>query len=134
MKFHYAGKYNGDEASLPQREHEEGAVQFREPKDMKTLSLVANGIALGLIVIAWILLYLRSGTYVYDLFGLASQYCIWIYPISAVYGKSKSDSPGNHGCPFDRNGCGGLHECIFCFDADAERVKDLSVWNAFLLV
>ena len=38
MKFHYAGKFNGDENSLPQREHEQGYVPFKEPKDMKKLA------------------------------------------------------------------------------------------------
>lgn len=38
MKFHYAGKFNGDENSLPQREHEPGHVPFKEPSDMKKFS------------------------------------------------------------------------------------------------
>ena len=42
MIFHYAGKYSGDENDLPRREHPENAVPFREPEDMKKLSLVAN--------------------------------------------------------------------------------------------
>ena len=39
MKFHNAGKYNGDESSLPQREHPEGFVPFKEAQDMKKLSI-----------------------------------------------------------------------------------------------
>ena len=35
MIFHYAGKYDGDESKLPQKEHHPHAVQFREPKDTK---------------------------------------------------------------------------------------------------
>ena len=41
MKFHYAGKYDGDETKLPQREHPENYVPFKEP-DIKKLSLYAN--------------------------------------------------------------------------------------------
>ncbi len=41
MKFHYAGKYDGNEESLPQREHPENAVPFREP-NMKQLAIIAN--------------------------------------------------------------------------------------------
>ena len=35
MIFHYAGKYNGDENSLPYKEHNPNAIPFKEPKDMK---------------------------------------------------------------------------------------------------
>lgn len=35
MIFHYAGKYNGDENSLPYKEHHPNAIPFKEPKDMK---------------------------------------------------------------------------------------------------
>lgn len=52
MKFHYAGKYNGDENSLPQREHPTGYVQFKEP-DMKKFAIIMNILAL---VITFILL------------------------------------------------------------------------------
>lgn len=46
MIFHYAGKYDGDESKLPQREHPENAVPFKEPQDMKKLAWIANGGAL----------------------------------------------------------------------------------------
>ncbi len=42
MIFHYAGKYNGDENTLPQREHSQNSVPFKEPENMKKLALVAN--------------------------------------------------------------------------------------------
>lgn len=48
MKFHYAGKFNGDENSLPQREHESGYVQFKEPSDMNKF---ANILAIANIVV-----------------------------------------------------------------------------------
>ena len=41
MKFHYSGKYNGDENSLPQCEHPTGYVQFKEP-DMKKFAVIMN--------------------------------------------------------------------------------------------
>ena len=41
MKLHYAGKYNGDENSLPKREHVANAVPFKEPS-MKQLSIITN--------------------------------------------------------------------------------------------
>lgn len=42
MILHYGGKYNGDESTLPQREHHPDAVQFREAESMKQLALIAN--------------------------------------------------------------------------------------------
>lgn len=56
MKFHYAGKFNEDENSLPQREHEQGYVPFKEPKDMEKFAVI--------IAIANVLVYLI-------LFGIA---------------------------------------------------------------
>lgn len=50
MKFHYSGKYSGNPDDLPYREHEPGAVAFKEPKDSKTLGRIANGIALVLFI------------------------------------------------------------------------------------
>ena len=43
MIFHYAGKYNGDESSLPYKEHHPNATPFKELEDTKKLSLIANG-------------------------------------------------------------------------------------------
>lgn len=40
--FHYKGKYNGDENSLPQREHPEGYVAFKEAENMQQLSITMN--------------------------------------------------------------------------------------------
>ena len=42
MIFHYAGKYNGDENSLPYKEHNPNAIPFKEPKDMKKYSLMES--------------------------------------------------------------------------------------------
>jgi hypothetical protein len=52
MIFHYAGKYNGDESSLPYKEHHPNATPFKEPDDTKKLSLIAN---VGCILIMGIL-------------------------------------------------------------------------------
>jgi len=58
MKFHYAGKFNGDTNSLPQRELAEGTVPFKEPENPKKLAIIANigsiivMIALGVLVAA----------------------------------------------------------------------------------
>lgn len=51
MIFHYAGKYSGNEEDLPQREHPEGYVPFREFQNMVLFSIVANILALVLAMI-----------------------------------------------------------------------------------
>ena len=59
MKLNFMGKYNGDPASLPSKPHREGAVAFKEPKDMKALSIIANGLALIIAVILLIPVFIK---------------------------------------------------------------------------
>lgn len=56
MKFHYMGGFNGDPASLPSREHEDGYVQFKEP-GQKIRMLIMNVIAVLIMLplILWVL-------------------------------------------------------------------------------
>ena len=59
MIFHYAGKYNGDESSLPYKEHHPNATPFKEPEDTKKLSLIANGgciLIMGILAIPFLIL------------------------------------------------------------------------------
>ena len=56
MRFHYVGKYNDDPSSLQGHPHEPNYVPFKEAKDMKTLALVANGIAVVIFIITFIIL------------------------------------------------------------------------------
>ena len=60
MIFHYAGKYNGDENSLPYKEHHPNAIPFKEPKDMKKYSLIAN-LGCVLIMIVLVIPFLLMG-------------------------------------------------------------------------
>ena len=53
MTLHYGGKYNGDEKSLPQKEHHQNAVAFIEAASTKELSLICNcGCILLMIILA----------------------------------------------------------------------------------
>lgn len=53
MILHNAGKYNGDENTLPQREHKPNAVPLKEAESMKQLSLITNvGCILTIIILA----------------------------------------------------------------------------------
>ena len=51
MKLHYMGKYDLDPDSLPRGEHQPGAVPFKEVKDTRQMSLLANGLCLVLMVL-----------------------------------------------------------------------------------
>ena len=59
MRLHNAGKYNGDENSLPKREHPEGYVPFKEPEDMKKFARYMNLLAFGILIITIGLFYFR---------------------------------------------------------------------------
>lgn len=53
MILHNAGKYNGDESTLPQREHQSNAVPFKEFGSMKKISVIANiGCILTMLILA----------------------------------------------------------------------------------
>lgn len=60
MKLHYMGKYSMNPDDLPHDEHEEGAVKFKEPKDSKTMGLIGNGIAVGIFIITFAILFIRD--------------------------------------------------------------------------
>lgn len=61
MIFHYAGAYDGKEESLPVKDHPEGYRQFKEPENMKALSIIANGAALGITFIMVFIFELLAG-------------------------------------------------------------------------
>lgn len=53
MIFHYMGKYDGNEDSLPHKEHHPNAIPFKEVEDMKKFSLIVNiGCIFVMIVLA----------------------------------------------------------------------------------
>ena len=51
MRFHYAGTYSGDEGELPRRDPlPAGALSFREPGNLSTVSIIAS--VIGLVLLA----------------------------------------------------------------------------------
>ncbi len=66
MKLHYNGTYNLDPESLPHREHKPNAVQFKEAKDSKTLALIANGLAVAIMVLLAVPAFFRSREYLLE--------------------------------------------------------------------
>ena len=60
MKFHYNGKYSGNEDDLPHMEHEPGAVPFKEPEDSKKLGRIANLIAILILIPLFVIYFVLS--------------------------------------------------------------------------
>lgn len=60
MKLHYSGKYNLDPESLPHGTHQPNAVPFREAKNSKTLSMIANGLSLVIFAVLGVFAFLRG--------------------------------------------------------------------------
>lgn len=78
MKLHYMKKFNGDIESLPKREHESGAVQFKEPDDMKKLGRIANGIALVMYFVTLPFIYILGGFWAFNFWAcIVSILCLF---------------------------------------------------------
>ena len=69
MKFHNAGKFNGDVESLPKREHEDGAVMFKEPTDMTKFSIYMNIFAMVLMFVLTFVTSYIVGEFTFDTIG-----------------------------------------------------------------
>lgn len=78
MKFHHVGKFDGDETKLPQREHPEGSVPFREP-EMKQLAIIANVGAAVVTVMCAALYFDRAISYFAFAGGDPLDYVLEIY-------------------------------------------------------
>ena len=85
MKLHYKGKFDGDVNSIPHGEHKPGAVKFREPEDPKKLGLIANGIAVGIVIAAVAGVILRAGERSFSIAGVFLSY-ITVFPHEILHG------------------------------------------------
>jgi hypothetical protein len=61
VKLKYMGKFDGDPASLPCREHRPGAVKFREFDDMKKFAVWMNIAAMVIMAVLAAFVFLRVG-------------------------------------------------------------------------
>lgn len=68
MKLHYRGKYNLDPATLPTCKHQLNAVKFKEVDSTKELAVIANGIAIALMILLAIPVYLKYKGLLFDYF------------------------------------------------------------------
>lgn len=83
MIFHYAGKYNGDENSLPQREHPDNYVPFKEPQNMKQLAIIANVGCILIIILLAIPYILIGRKYIFG--GSVWNILEWILPCLTLF-------------------------------------------------
>lgn len=63
MKLHYKGKYDLNPESLPHGEHMPGAVPFKEAKDSRQLSIIANAASVVIMVLLAVPAWFRSREY-----------------------------------------------------------------------
>ena len=63
MKLHYKGEYDLNPDSLPHEEHKPNAVPFKEAKDTKKLSLIANTACIVLVILLGIPAFFRGREY-----------------------------------------------------------------------
>ena len=68
MKLHYRGKYNLDPATLPTCKHQPNAVKFKEVDSTTELAVIANGIAIALMILLAIPVYLKYKGLLFDYF------------------------------------------------------------------
>ena len=68
MKLHYRGKYNLDPATLPTCKHQPNAVKFKEVDSTKDLAVIANGMAIALMILLAIPVYLKYKGLLFDYF------------------------------------------------------------------
>lgn len=79
MKLIYKGKFGGEPSSIPHGEHQPGAVKFKEAEDPKKLAVIANGLALGAMVVTLVLLFWRGGGEAYNIWGVLAAF-VTLFP------------------------------------------------------
>ena len=65
MKLHYKGKYDLNPESLPHGEHMPGAVPFKEAKDSRQLSIIANAASVVIMVLLAVPAWFRCREYLF---------------------------------------------------------------------
>ena len=78
MRLHYKGKYDLNPESLPHGQHMPGAVPFKEAKDSKQLSLIANAASVVIMVLLAVPAYFRCREF------------LWASPLQMMFGAIAS--------------------------------------------
>lgn len=77
MKFHFAGKYDGNPESLPNQKFIEGSTKFREP-GIKLLALLGNALSIAILVVTIGLFSWRSDHASFSLPGFLLAFAVLI--------------------------------------------------------
>ena len=85
MKLIYKGKFDGDVNSIPHGEHKPNAVKFREPEDPKKLGLIANGIAIAIMIATMAGLFIRAGVQYHNPWGALCS-LLTLFPHEILHG------------------------------------------------
>lgn len=80
MKIKLAGKFNGDMASLPHGEHQEGAVAFKEAQDVKIFSIVMNIVSVIILLPLMIFVFYYGEYHSLQVFLGALASCLALIP------------------------------------------------------
>ena len=78
MKLVYKGKYSGDESTLPQREHPEGYVPYKEPNSMKNFALLLNGISIIVLIFMFWVTYMILNKNGIEINKMDFSYCLYV--------------------------------------------------------
>lgn len=78
MRLHYKGKYDLNPESLPHGQHMPGAVPFKEAKDSRQLSLIANAASVVIMVLLAVPAYFRCREF------------LWASPLQMMFGAIAS--------------------------------------------
>ena len=90
MRLHYKGKYDLNPESLPHGQHMPGAVPFKEAKDSKQLSLIANAASVVIMVLLAVPAYFRCREFL-----CAGRVVFWR---AAGFGSRRPQSRGAQAC------------------------------------
>lgn len=80
MKIKYAGKYNGDETTLPHREHQKGAVRFKEAENVKLFGIVMNIVSCVITIPLMIIVFYNNSNQYFEISIGALCSCLALFP------------------------------------------------------
>ena len=70
MKLHFIGKYSGNEQDLPQREHPDGSIKFKEPENMNKFSKIINLYSIIIVIVLIIIMYITTKSLNLSIIGI----------------------------------------------------------------
>ena len=86
MKLHYMGTYNKKPEELPANPHKPNCVKFKEPEDTTKLGIIANCVAVVILIILAIPVFILSGIDALGAFGISSiLFMLCLFPHEMIH-------------------------------------------------